>query len=132
MLCHSLNTGSVSRILKPDNMQKNLFDLFALIGSNDIETSGASAISHVIAGTIAHIRKQEPPSGILISNVILSKVLAIQEHPVADLGGGGSPLWGSKFFQYYAVFWENLAKSYVGAPPRGLGSRPGRNPGSAH
>ena len=26
---------------------------------------------------------------------------------------------GSKFFQFHAVFWENLAKSYVGAPLEG-------------
>ena len=29
--------------------------------------------------------------------------------------------WGPKFFQFHAVFWENLAKSYIGAP-RGVGA----------
>ena len=27
-----------------------------------------------------------------------------------------APPLGPKFFQFHAVFWENLAKSYVGAP----------------
>ena len=37
---------------------------------------------------------------------------------VADLRGvrGMHAPWASKFFKFHAVFWENLAKSYVGAP----------------
>ena len=30
------------------------------------------------------------------------------------------PPWGAKFFQFHAVFWENLAKLYVG--PRRVGA----------
>ena len=58
----------------------------------------------------------------------------------AELSSGGSkggrrgcanPSRGSKFFQFHAVFWEILAKSYVGAPPGELAPPPRGNPGSA-
>ena len=38
---------------------------------------------------------------------------------------------GSKFFQFHAVFWEMLAKLYVGPPPEGLAPPPQENPASA-
>ena len=40
------------------------------------------------------------------------------------------PSSGSKFFQFHAVFWEILAKSYV-PPPGELAPPPRGNPGSA-
>ena len=43
---------------------------------------------------------------------------------------GCVPPLGSKFFQFHAVFWENLAKSYVGTPWR-VGAPTSGNPGSA-
>ena len=39
--------------------------------------------------------------------------------PVAELGGGhkGRTLPGAQLLSISCSFWENLAKSYVGAPP---------------
>ena len=52
---------------------------------------------------------------------------------LADLRGrkGHAPHSGSKFFPFYAVFWEILAESYVGAPLEGWRSHLGGYPGSA-
>ena len=54
---------------------------------------------------------------------------------VADLGEGSwdapPPRGGPISFNFYAVFWENMAKSYVGAPPGELTPPPWGNPGSA-
>ena len=44
---------------------------------------------------------------------------------------GARPSYGPKFSQFHAVFLQNLAKSYVGAPPGGLAPPPMRNPGCA-
>ena len=43
---------------------------------------------------------------------------------VADLRGArGTPLPGVQILSISCIFWENLAKSYVGAPlPRGIGA----------
>ena len=46
------------------------------------------------------------------------------------MGGVTDAPTGSKFFQLHAVFVENSAKSYVGAPWR-VGAPPTGNPGSA-
>ena len=44
--------------------------------------------------------------------------------------GRTSPL-GAQILSISCSFWENLAKSYVGAPPRELAPPPRGNPGSA-
>ena len=57
-----------------------------------------------------------------------------QQTSVADLGGGAPgarPPLQSKIFSISCSFLENLTKSYVGAPPRGLAPPPTGNPGSA-
>ena len=62
VLCHSMNAGSVVGTLqvlgtlKPYHMQKNLFELFALTGSEDANTLGKS--THTINRIIARARKQ--------------------------------------------------------------------------
>ena len=52
---------------------------------------------------------------------------------VADLGGAhpARPPPRSKIFSISCSFSENLTKSYVGVPPRGLAPPPTGNPGSA-
>ena len=42
---------------------------------------------------------------IIFLDTLLEKVMS----PVADLRGreGRTPPWGSKFFQFHAIFWEN-------------------------
>ena len=42
-----------------------------------------------------------------------------------------APLWGSKFFQFHAVFGGNLAKMVCWRPPGELAPPPRGNPGSA-
>ena len=47
---------------------------------------------------------------------------------IGGFGGGrkghAPPPWASKCLRFHAVFWENLAKSYVCAPPPGIGPPP--------
>ena len=53
---------------------------------------------------------------------------------VVDLGGVHPvhmPPLRPKIFSISCSFWENLTKSYVGAPPRGSVPPPTGNPGSA-
>ena len=55
------------------------------------------------------------------------------QRSVADLGGMRdvyTPL-GVQILSISCSFWENLVKSYVGTPPRGLVPPPRGNPGSA-
>ena len=44
---------------------------------------------------------------------------------------GGAPPQRPKIFSISYSFWENLTKSYVGAPPRGSAPPPTGNPVSA-
>ena len=61
-------------------------------------------------------------------------VESIKPLSLADLRGGarGMRAPGVQILLISCSFWENLAKSYVGAPlPGGLAPPPRRNPGSA-
>ena len=69
----------------------------------------------------------------LANACILSKFYSSVQYPVADLGGVPpvcAPL-RPKLFSISCSFSQNLAKLYVGTPPRGLAPPPTGNPGSA-
>ena len=61
----------------------------------------------------------------------INKLLPINGGSKGWREGCAPPLVGSKFFQFHAVIWGNLAKSYVGGPPGGLAPPSRGNPGSA-
>ena len=83
-----------------------------------------------------------------IGNLFIGELLVTSENRTLDFSNSGIfvdgrqwriyivKFWmraprGSKFFQFHAVFWEILAKSYVGAHPGELAPPPRGNPRSA-